>query len=192
VITANDLRRGMMIKIEGELFAVVNFQHVKPGKGGAFVRAKLRNIKKNIIIDRTFRSAERIEDIYIEKKKMQYLYSDGDNSVFMDLVSFEQIHVPNDFIEEERGFLKEGEDVDVNLYEDEIISIELPTFVELKVTYAEPGVKGDTATTTFKPAVLETGARIQVPLFINENDIVKIDTRTGTYIERVASGEGKK
>jgi len=188
VITANDLRRGMMIKFEKELYTVLSFQHVKPGKGGAFVRAKLRNIKKNIIIDRTFRSAEKIEDIYIEKRKMQYLYSDGKASVFMDMKSFEQFHIPDDLIEEERGFIKEGEEVDVNIYENEIISIELPTFVDLRVTKTEPGVKGDTATTAFKPAVLETGAKIQVPLFINENDIVKIDTRTGTYTERVTSG----
>lgn len=185
MINANDLRRGVMIKVDDELFIVLSFQHVKPGKGGAFVKTKLRNIKKNIIIEKTFRAGEKVEDIFIEKRKMQYLYNDGDNSIFMDIDNYEQESIPDQFIEDELKFLKEGQEVDVTFYEGEIISVELPTFVELKVTHTEPGLKGDTATTTFKPATIETGTIIQVPLFINEGDTLKIDTRTGEYIERL-------
>lgn len=184
MITANDLRKGVMVKVDNELFMVRSFQHVKPGKGGAFVKAKLRNIKKNILIEKTFRAGEKVEDIFIEKRKMQYLYNDGDSSVFMDIESYEQESIPDEFIEEEMKFLKEGDEVNVDFYEGEIISVELPTFVELKVTHTEPGLRGDTATAAFKPAVIETGAKIQVPLFINEGDVLKIDTRTGEYTER--------
>ena len=184
MIIANDLRRGVIIKVDGDLYAVLDFQHTKPGKGGAFVKAKLRNLTKNSIVDKTFRSTEKVEDVFIEKRKMQYLYNDGENAVFMDLESYEQEHVPNDFIEDQLKFLKEGEEVDVDFYENQIISIELPTFVTLKITHTEPGVRGDTATAAYKPAVVETGAQVQVPLFVNEGDIIKIDTRTGEYIER--------
>ena len=184
MITANDLRRGVVVKVDGDLYVVLDFQHTKPGKGGAFVKAKMRNLTKDVIVDKTFRSTEKVEDIFIEKRKMQYLYNDGDNAVFMDLETYEQEHVPNDFIEDQLKYLKEGEEVNVNFYEDQIISVELPTFVVLKVTHTEPGVKGDTATAAYKPATVETGAQVQVPLFINEGDKIKIDTRTGEYIER--------
>lgn len=185
MISANDLRKGMMFRMNGELYTVLSYQHVKPGKGGAFVRSRIRNIKKNTIVDRTFRPDEKIEDVYIEKRKMQYLYDDGDNSVFMDTGNYEQESVPNSSIEEEKRFLKENLEVDVSIYEGEIISIDLPIFVELKVVHTEPGLKGDTATTTYKPATVETGAHIQVPLFINKDDVIKVDTRTGEYCERV-------
>ncbi len=185
MITANDLRKGVIIKTDKELYVVRGFQHVKPGKGGAFVKAKLRNIKKNIIIEKTFRAGEKIEDVFIDKRKMQYLYREGETSVFMDVENYEQESIPNEFIEEEMKLLKEGEEVNVSFYETEIISVELPTFVEVKVTHTEPGLRGDTATATFKPAQIETGAKIQVPLFVNEGDVLKVDTRTGEYIERV-------
>jgi len=185
LISANDLRRGVMIKLDNELFVVLAFQHVKPGKGGAFVKTKMRNIKKNVIIDKTFRATEKVEDIFIEKRRMQYLYNDGENAVFMDIENYEQESIPDSFIEEEIKFIKENQEIDVNFYEGEIISLELPTFVELKVIHTEPGLKGDTATTTFKPATLETGAKIQVPLFVNEGDVLKIDTRNKEYVERV-------
>ena len=184
MIIANDLRKGVIIRTDNELFVVRGFQHVKPGKGGAFVKAKLRNIKKNIIIEKTFRAGEKVEDIYIDKRKMQYLYNEGNSAVFMDLENYEQESIPNEFIEDEMQFLKEGEEVEVSYHEGDIISVELPTFVEMKVTHTEPGLKGDTATSTFKPAVIETGAKIQVPIFVNEGDVLKIDTRTGEYIER--------
>lgn len=186
MITANDLRRGMMIKINGELYAVLSYQHIKPGKGPAFVRTKIRNIKKNSIVEKTLRPEEKIEDIYIDKRRMQFLYKHGDELVFMDLETYEQESVPADHVDEERKFLREGLEVDVSFYNGQIISIDLPTFVELKVTHTEPGVRGDTATMAFKPAEVETGATIQVPLFIEKGDIIKVDTRTGTYIERVS------
>jgi elongation factor P len=185
LIIANDLRKGIIFKTGEELFVVRGFQHVKPGKGGAFIKAKLRNIKKNIIIEKTFRAGEKLEDVFIDKRKMQYLYSEGETSVFMDVENYEQESIPNEFIEEEMKFLKEGEEVGVSFYEEEIISVELPTFIEVKVTHTEPGLRGDTATATFKPADIETGAKIQVPLFVNEGDVLKVDTRTGEYIERV-------
>jgi len=185
LINANDLRKGMMIRMDGELYAVLSYQHVKPGKGGAFVKTRIRNIKKNSIIEKTLRPNEKIEDIYIDRRKMQFLYNDGENSVFMDMENFEQESIPDQFIEEEKRFLKEGMEVEVSFYDGEIISIDLSTFVALKVTHTEPGLKGDTATTTFKPATVETGAVIQVPLFVNENDVIKVDTRTGEYCERV-------
>lgn len=185
MIAANDLRKGMMIRVDNELFCVFEYQWSKPGKGGAFIKTRLRNIKKNTILERTFRATEKVENIYIDKRRMQFLYSDVESSVFMDLETYEQEGIPNSFIEDERRFLKEGQEVDVEFHEGEIIGVLLPTFVELTVTHTEPGVRGDTATATFKPCILETGAQVQVPLFINENDTVKIDTRSGGYVERV-------
>lgn len=185
LITANDLRKGMMIRVDDELFAVFEYQWSKPGKGGAFVKTRLRNIKKNTLVERTFRATEKVEDIYIDKRKMQFLYSDGESSVFMDLETYEQESILNEIIEDQRRFLKEGQEVDVDFYKGEIIGVELPTFVKLAVTHTEPGVKGDTATSSYKPCTLETGTQVHVPLFVNENDTVKIDTRTGEYVERV-------
>jgi len=185
LISANELRRGMMIRMDGDLYAVLSYQHVKPGKGPAFVRVKVRHIKKNSTVERTLRPDEKIEDIYIDRRKMQFLYADGEHAVFMDLETYEQESVPLDHLEDERQFLKENLEVDVSFYEGEIISIDFPIFVQLRVIHTEPGLKGDTATTTYKPAELETGSKIQVPLFINEGDVVKIDTRTGEYMERV-------
>jgi elongation factor P len=168
-----------------DLFSVLSYQHVKPGKGPAFVKTKMRNIQKNSIIEKTLRPDEKVEDVYIDRRRMQYLYSDGDNAVLMDLESYEQEGIPLQYIEEEQRYLKEGLEVDVSFYEGEVISLELPIFVELEVVHTEPGLKGDTATTTFKAAEVETGARFQVPLFIDEGDRVKIDTRSGEYMERV-------
>jgi elongation factor P len=170
--------------MDGDLNAVLNYQHVKPGKGPAFVRIKMRNIRKNSTVEKTLRPDEKIEDVYIERRKMQYLYSDGSSAVFMDLESYEQESVPLHLIEDERRFLTEGLEIDVSFYEGEIISVDLPIFVVLKITHTEPGLKGDTATTTYKPAEVETGARIQVPLFVNEGDSIKVDTRSGEYMER--------
>ena len=171
--------------MDGELFSVLSYQHVKPGKGPAFVRVKIRNIRKNSTVEKTMRPDEKVEDVYIDRRKMQYLYSDTDSAVFMDLESYEQEGVPLESIREEQKFLKEGLEVDVAFYEGEIISLDLPIFVELKIVHTEPGLRGDTATTTFKAAEVETGSTIQVPLFINEGDAIKVDTRTGEYMERV-------
>lgn len=185
VITANDLRKGIIFRMDGDLYVVVSYQHVKPGKGPAFVRTKIKNLKKESTVDKTFRPDEKIEDVFIERRKMQYLYDDGDSSVFMDTETYEQETIPNSSIQEEKQLLKENEEVEVSFFEDRIISVDLPTFVQLKVTHTEPGLKGDTATTTYKPATVETGAVIQVPLFVDEGDIVKVDTRTGEYVERL-------
>ncbi len=185
MITSNDFRRGMVIKLDGNLFSVVEYQHVKPARGGAFVRTKLRSIMKGSIVDKTFRGGEKIEDVRIETKKMQYLYDEGDALVFMDTESYEQDSVAKTYVGNILDYIKEGDTVDLSIYEGRPINIEPPTFVSLKVVYAEPGVKGDTATNVTKPVKVETGAMIQVPLFVNESDIIKIDTRTGDYVERV-------
>jgi len=185
MISVNDVRRGTVIKFEGDLFSVVEHQHVKPGKGGAFVRTKLRNLKKGTVIDRTFRAGEKLEDIRLEKRPMQYLYDEGDDLVFMDTENFEQEHIPKDAIGDALLFLKEEDIVEIALYEGRPVTVEPPLSVVLKVTYAEPGARGDTATNVLKPVKVETGAEVRVPLFINEGDLIKINTQTGEYIERV-------
>ena len=185
MISVNEFKRGTVIKIDGELFAVLEYQHVKPARGGAFVRTKMRSLTRGSIIDKTFRGGEKVEDVRIENKQMQYLYDEGDSLVFMDTESYEQESIPKDFVGNIMDYIRESDMVDIAIYEGKPISIDPPTFVELKVTYAEPGVKGDTATNVTKPVKLETGAEVRVPLFVNEGDILKIDTRTGDYVERV-------
>ena len=185
MISVNDFKRGTVIKLDGELFAVLEYQHVKPARGGAFVRTKMRSLTRGSIIDRTFRGGEKVEDVRIENKQMQYLYDEGDSLVFMDTESFEQESIPKDFVGNMMDFIRESDMVDMTIYEGKPISITPPTFVELKVTYAEPGIKGDTATNVTKPVKLETGSEVRVPLFVNEGDVIKIDTRTGDYVERV-------
>jgi elongation factor P len=185
MISTNDFKKGVTIKMDGELYIIVEFQHVKPGKGGAFVRTKLKSLTRQAVIDKTFRAGEKVEDIRVEKRPMQYLYDEGDSLVFMDTESYEQISVAKSFVGNILNYIKESDIVDISLYEEEPISIEAPIFVSLKVTYAEPGVKGDTATNVQKPVKVETGAEFNVPLFVNEGDVIKIDTRTGEYVERV-------
>ncbi|MDY6935411.1 MAG: elongation factor P [Spirochaetota bacterium] len=185
MITSNDFKRGMVIKLDGDIYSILEFLHVKPGKGGAFVRTKLKSLTKGSIIDKTFRGGEKCEDVRVEKKMMQYLYDEGDSLVFMDTESYEQESIPKDEVANILDFIKEGEEVEISVYENKPISLIPPTFVELKVIYAEPGVKGDTATNVTKSIKVETGAEIHVPLFINEGDIIKIDTRKGEYVERV-------
>ncbi len=185
MITANQFRGGLTILIDGEIYSVIEFQSVKPGKGGAFVRSKLRNLRTKKTIEKTFRSEERFEEAFIEDKKLQYLYNSGDTYHFMDSDTFEEIMIEKEKLNEIVSYLKDNMDVTVVYYNNEIIEVKLPIFIELKIEHTEPGIKGDTAKGSFKPAVLETGATIQVPLFINEGDVIKIDTRTGTYVERV-------
>ena len=185
MISCNDFKRGTTIKLDGELFSVVEFQHVKPGKGGAFVRTKLKNVKKGTVVDKTFRGAEKVEDVRLERRPMQYLYDEGDCLVFMDTESYEQESILKESIGNALSYLKEEDIVDITFYQEEPVTIEPPASVVLKVTYAEPGAKGDTATNVLKPVKVETGAEIRVPLFINEGDLVKINTETGEYIERV-------
>jgi elongation factor P len=180
-----EFKKGLKIELEGKPFSIVDFQHVKPGKGGAFVRTKLKNMINGRVIDQTFRSGEKVGRPDMEEKEMQYLYREGDNFVFMDNATYEQVYLSKDQIGEQTQFLQENINIKLLYFNKEPLGLDLPNFVELKVTGTEPGFKGDTATGGNKPATLETGAVIQVPLFIAEGDLIKVDTRTGSYIERV-------
>ncbi|MBN2031101.1 elongation factor P [bacterium] len=183
--STSEFRNGLTLILDGELYTIVEFQHVKPGKGGAFVRTRLKNVKTGRVIDRTFRSGEKVEDVRLEKRVVQYLYKDEDKFVFMDLSTYEQFPVLNEVVGEASKYLKEGMDVEILFHAQDPIGVEPPIFVELQIAQTEPGVKGDTASGGSKPATLETGATIQVPLFIQEGETVKVDTRTGSYVERV-------
>jgi elongation factor P len=183
--TTSDFRNGMTIVLDGEIWTIVEFLHVNPGKGSAFVRTKLKNLKTGRVIDRTFRSGERVEDVRVERKEMQYLYQSEGHYAFMDVETYEQVMVDEELVGDKKLFLKEGQTVGVLFSGDTPVGVELPFFVELAVVKTEPGVRGDTASGGSKPATLETGAVIQVPLFIEEGDVLKVDTRTGEYIERV-------
>ncbi len=183
--STSDIRKGLKIEMDNDPYVIVDFLHVKPGKGGAFVRTKLKNLKTSSVIDRTFRSGEKLKKADMEEKSMQYLYTDGDNCVFMDNETYEQLHLPLEKIEFEKNFLKENLNITVLFFKGIPISVDLPNFVQLEVTYTEPGLKGDTASSASKPATLETGYSLNVPLFINIGDVLKIDTRTGDYLERL-------
>jgi len=185
MVSAGDFRNGVTFEDEGNVLQIIEFQHVKPGKGAAFVRTKLRNVISGAVIERTFNPTEKFPTAYVEKKEMQYLYSDGDLYYFMDMESYEQIPIGADVLTDAFKFVKEEMMCRVLSYKGDVFGVEPPMFVELAVTHTEPGVKGDTATGSLKPATLETGAQIRVPLFVNEGDVLKIDTRTGEYLERV-------
>lgn len=184
MISTNDFKNGMTINYEGNLFEILYFQHVKPGKGGAFVRTKLKNLDNGSIIDKTFRAGEKVDQAILETKKMQYLYKDQ-HYIFMDNNTYEQLPLDEDMIGDNSRFLVENMNVTVKIYDSRPISIEMPASIESKVIKTEPGIKGDTVSNTFKPAKIETGATVQVPLFVEEGDMVKVDTRTGEYITRV-------
>jgi len=175
----------MVIRLEGELFTIVEFQHVKPGKGMGFVRTRLKNVRTGAVLDRTFRSGEQVEEVRLERREMQFLYRSDDMLYFMDTETYEQFSVPVEAAGDAVLFLKEGEAASVLMDGDTPVGVEVPYFVELKVVETEPGVRGDTATGGSKPAKLETGLVVQVPLFVEEGDTVKVDTRTREYIERV-------
>lgn len=181
----SDFRNGFTMLLDNALVSIVDFQHVKPGKGSAFVRTKLKNVQTGAVLDRTFRSGDKVEEVRLEKRQMQYLYAEGESYHFMDTETYEQIVIPSSLVGEGAGFLKENEMTYVLIALEKPIGVELPKFVELKVTHTEPGMKGDTATGAVKPATLETGAVVNVPLFVNQGDVLKIDTRTGDYVERV-------
>lgn len=183
MITTNDLKNGYVLDIEGELVSVVSFQHVKPGKGGAFVRTKLKSMSSGAVVERTFRAGEKVERVTTESRTMQFLYRDGDQLHLMDNSTYEQIPVPSSLVEND-DLLAPNTDVQVLFVRDAPIRVELPTFVELEVTQTDPGVKGDTVSNVQKPATVETGAVIDVPLFVNEGDRLKIDTRTRAYSAR--------
>jgi elongation factor P len=183
--STSDFRPGLVIKYNNELWTIIEFQHVNPGNWRAFVRTKLKNIKSGKVIENRFRAGESIDTIRIERKEFQFLYRDGTGYVFMDKENYEQMSVQGEQVGEGAKFLKDGESVDILFNGNEITGIELPITVELKVTETVPGVRGDSANSGTKPATVEGGATVNVPLFINEGDFVKIDTRTGDYIERV-------
>jgi len=185
LISTNEFRRGTKIKLRGEPYEVVDFQHVKIGRGGAFVRAKIRNLKSASITEETFKADEKIETPDLEEKNMQYLYSQGDLYYFMDTENFEQFILTPEQLGNSRKFLKENMVVKILYHEDSPIAVELPIFVELKIIKTDPGIRGDTASGGSKPAILESGLIIKVPLHLNEGDVVKVDTRTSEYIERV-------
>ena len=180
-----DFRNGFCMLIDGDIFSIAEFQHVKPGKGGAFVRTKLKNMHTGAVLDRTFRSGDKVEEVRLEKREMQYLYSETDLYYFMDLDTYEQMVIASGVVGQAANLLKESENAYVLIAREAAIGVDLPNFVLLEVTHTEPGVKGDTATGATKPATLETGYQVQVPLFVNQGDKLKIDTRTGEYVERV-------
>lgn len=183
--STQDFRPGLVIKFNNELYQIVEFQHVNPGNWRAFVRTKLKNIKTGRVIENRFRAGESVEIVRLERQPHQLLYRDGDMLVLMNTETFDQINVPEDIIGESNKFLKDGIVIDLMMDGSNVVSAELPIFVELEVVQTEPGIKGDTATGGSKPAKVETGAVVNVPLFISEGDIIKIDTRTGEYVERV-------
>ena len=184
MISAGDFRNGLTVLIEGNIYQILEFQHVKPGKGAAFVRTKLKNIISGGVVEKTFRPTEKFDTAHIDRKDMQYLYSDGELYHFMDVETFDQIAVDGDTVGDSLKFVKENEMVKVCSHEGNVFSVEPPISVELEVTETEPGVKGDTATGATKPAIVETGASVLVPLFVNQGDKIKIDTRTGEYSSR--------
>ena len=184
-VSTNDPKNGMALDLPEGLFTVVEFQHVKPGKGGAFVRTKLKNVRTGAVIDRTYRADEKLEQAIIDKREMQYLYRESDHHVFMDSTTYEQMNVDAATLGEAVSYLKEGDTVVVQMYKDEIIGLELPAAVELTVTATEPGVQGDRVSGARKPATLETGFVVHVPLFVNTGDRVKVDTRSGEYLTRI-------
>jgi elongation factor P len=183
--TTSDVSVGTVIRFNGELCQVLEWQHRTPGNLRAFYQGKMRNLKNGKLVENRFRSGEEVEIVRVEYKMMQYIYTEGDFIVCMDNETFEQVHVPASLFGDGIKFLKEGMEVKVSFEGDEIILAEPPTFVELEITYTEPGFKGDTATNTLKPATLETGAIVNVPLFCDKGEIIKVDTRTGEYVERV-------
>ena len=185
--STNDLKNGMVLNIDGQLWAVVEFQHVKPGKGPAFVRTKLKNVESNKTIDKTFNAGTKVETATVDRRTMQYLYNDGNSYVFMDVQSYDQIEVAPELMGDSANFLLENQEVIVATNEGRVLFIELPASVELVVTFTEPGLAGDSATGRTKPATVETGHEIQVPLFINQGEKVKVDTRDSSYMGRVKS-----
>ena len=184
MITAGDFRNGVTFDDNGQVFQVIEFLHVKPGKGDAFVRTKLKNVITGAVLERTFSPTDKFENAYIERKDMEYLYSDGDLYYFMDQETYDQTPINASQLGDNFKFVKENMICKVCSYKGNVFGVEPPTFVELEVTQTDPGFKGDTATNATKPATLETGAEIRVPLFINEGDHIRIDTRTGEYMER--------
>jgi elongation factor P len=186
-VSTNDLKNGMSLNLPEGLFSVVEFQHVKPGKGGAFVRTKLKNVRTGAVIERTYRADEKLDQALIDKREMQFLYLDSGSYVFMDTTDYEQLQTPREALGGSASYLKEGDSAVLQMYEGEIVGVDLPAAVELTIVETEPGVQGDRVSGARKPATLETGLQIQVPLFVNTGDKVKVDTRSGEYLTRAGS-----
>ena len=184
-VDTSQFRNGLKVEIDGEPYVMTYFQHVKPGKGGAFVRTKIKNLRTGRLLEKTFRSGEKVDEAEVEDKKMQYLYQDGEQLIFMDQETYDQIPFTAEQLGDSRKWLKENTDVDVVFWKGKPITIELPSFIEAQITQCDPGLKGDTASGATKPATLETGAVVQVPLFIKEGEMIRVDTRSGEYVERV-------
>ena len=182
--TTNDLKNGLVLSIDGGLWTVVEFQHVKPGKGGAFVRTKLKNVLSGKVVDKTFNAGVKVETASVDKREMQYLYQDGDDFVFMDTATYDQLHVPAATVGDASHFMLEGQNATVATNECNPLYVELPAAVELEITYTEPGLQGDRSTGGTKPATLETGYEVAVPLFITQGERIKVDTRDGSYLGR--------
>jgi len=185
MISTNQFKNGMTIELAGALYEIVEFQHVKPGKGGAFVRTKFKKLDTGAVLDKTFRAGEKFEQALLDHKKLQYLYNDGSDYHFMDNATYEQLQLDKNQVGSAADYIVEGMEIDALFHKGNLLNIKPPLAVNLKVTEAEPGIKGDTATGATKLVTLETGLKVQVPLFVNQGDTLKIDTRTGTYIERV-------
>ena len=185
MISAGDFRKGMTVEMDGTVYSIVDFQHVKPGKGAAFVRTKLKNIMTGGILEKTFSPSDKLPRAHVETKEMQYLYNDGELYYFMDMETYEQIPLNHSQVEEAIMYVKENTFATIKFFKGDAFSVEAPNFVELKISQTDPGFKGDTATGGTKPATLETGALIHVPLFVNTGDVVRVDTRTGEYMERM-------
>lgn len=185
MISAGDFRKGVTFEMDGQAWVIVDFQHVKPGKGAAFVRTKYKNLATGSVLEKSFNPTEKFPKAHIDRKEMQYLYSDGELYYFMDNETYEQLPLNHDKVEDALPYMKDNMNVTIQFFKGEAFSVEPPNFVELEIAETEPGFKGDTATAGNKPAILETGAKIMVPLFINQGDIIRVDTRTGEYMERV-------
>ncbi len=184
MISTNDFKTGLTIELDGEVFVVIDFQHVKPGKGSAFVRSKLKNVRSGAVVERTFNAGEKVPRAHLDRREMQYLYNDGESYYLMDNQNYDQLSITKDHLGDAVKFLKENTNVYIVLYQGSVIGVELPNFVELEVVETSPGIKGDTASGGSKPATLETGAIVQVPFFIEVGDVLQIDTRTGNYLKR--------
>ena len=187
VYQTSDFRKGLKILLDGDPYVIVDFQHVKPGKGNAFTRTRVKHMITGAVLDKTWKSGEKFGGADVEDRAMQYLYKDGDSYVFMDNANYEQVHLTAEAVEDVRDFLPENLTVQIMFFRERAVGVALPNFVDLQITKCDPGVRGDTATNVTKPATLSTGGVVQVPLFVNEGDVIRIDTRSGSYLERVAT-----
>jgi len=185
MVSAGEFKKGLTIEIDGQVWVIVDFQHVKPGKGAAFVRTKIKNVINGNVLEKSFSPTEKFPKALVERKDMQYLYNDGELYYFMDTETYDQLPLNFDKVEDALPYMKENMEVSIKFFKGEAFSVEPPNFVEMEVTETEPGFKGDTATAGNKPAIIETGAKVMVPLFINQGDVIRIDTRTGEYMARV-------